>query len=146
MTFLCQISNKSLISFAIKIFISSPLLILLVSATCCIVNAASALEIDGNGNQRQSSYHLQRQSTQQRQQPRTVKATFVNDLPETHINLYWAGNYRSTKYPPGVLQLFYGPIPPNGGELTIEGYENQIFVLTESGSYNRVGGIGWADL
>lgn len=60
----------------------------------------------------------------------TIHATFINDLPDTYVNLYWAGKE-------GSLQLYYGPLEPNGGKRSIDGFEGQMFVLTEVGGYRR---------
>jgi len=75
--------------------------------------------------------------------PRLVTATFVNQLPRTTVNLYWTGSSSTTgdddTFTTTGLQLFYGPIEPGGGNRVVEGYENQIFVLTKAGTYERLG-------
>ena len=106
-------------------------LLLLLSSiiSCCI--AVTTVDINPNGEQKQQ---------QPRQRPQLKKATFVNNLAGTqHLNLYWAGNVGSNKHPAGVLQLYYGPIAANGGQMTIDGYDNQVFVLTDVGGYTRYG-------
>ena len=78
-------------------------LILLVIYT--ITALAEDVEIDANGEQQQQ---------QRSAYPKPIHATFINSLRDTPVSLYWAGNANSLNE--GALQLYYGPLEPNGGE------------------------------
>mmetsp|Transcript_25085 Transcript_25085/g.52456 ORF Transcript_25085/g.52456 Transcript_25085/m.52456 type:complete len:787 (+) Transcript_25085:28-2388(+) len=108
----------------------SVVLLLIYAPTSSI---AVSVEIDPRGGQQQGNQHDVSRSGK----PREVQATFVNALSDTTVNLYWAGNVNSAKE--GSLQLYYGPLDPNGGEKIIEGYEGQVFALTKVGGYERLG-------
>ena len=82
----------------------SLILLAIYTTTACV---ATDVEIDTNGEQQQQ----QRSSAY----PKPIHATFINSLRDTAVNLYWAGNANSLNE--GSLQLYYGPLEPNGGEI-----------------------------
>ena len=84
----------------------SLILLAIYTTTACV---ATDVEIDTNGEQQQQ----QRSSAY----PKPIHATFINSLRDTAVNLYWAGNANSLNE--GSLQLYYGPLEPNGGEYYI---------------------------
>ena len=63
---------------------------------------AASVEIDAQGQQQQQ--HNDDESASSAGRPRPIQATFVNALPTTTVNLYWAGNVNSISE--GSLQLY----------------------------------------
>ena len=83
----------------------SLILLAIYTTTACV---ATEVEIDTNGEQQQQ------QQQHSSAYPKQIHATFINSLRDTAVNLYWAGNANSLNE--GSLQLYYGPLEPNGGE------------------------------
>ena len=90
----------------LRALLLSLILLVIYTTTACV---ATEVEIDTNGEQQQQ----QRSSAY----PKPIHATFINSLRDTAVNLYWAGNANSLNE--GSLQLYYGPLDPNGGEYYI---------------------------
>ena len=86
----------------------SLILLAIYTTTACV---ATEVEIDTNGEQQQQ------QQQHSSAYPKQIHATFINSLRDTAVNLYWAGNANSINE--GSLQLYYGPLEPNGGEYYI---------------------------
>jgi Cupin-like domain len=68
----------------------------------------------------------------QQKQPDSRNVTFVNQRQHGECGLYWSGKLGSGP------RLFYGPLAPNGGSRSVEGFPEQVFVLVQAGTLERL--------